>query len=130
MRQPVKPTSPPTWEPRMKTNKILTLATALLLGCSASVMAQTSDSSAGGTGRHAVNSASSAPGRFVSPSPTVLIFDSGLGGLTVHREVAAARPDARLIYAADDAAFPYGPMEESKLVARVLAVVGALIEQH
>jgi glutamate racemase len=66
----------------------------------------------------------------VSPSPTILIFDSGLGGLTVHREVAAARPDARLIYAADDAAFPYGPMEEGKLVARVLAVVGALIEQH
>jgi len=66
----------------------------------------------------------------VSPSPTILIFDSGLGGLTVHREVAAARPDASLIYAADDAAFPYGPMEESKLVARVLAVIGALVEQH
>jgi glutamate racemase len=63
-------------------------------------------------------------------TPTILIFDSGLGGLTVHREVAAARPDARLIYAADDAAFPYGPMEEGKLVARVLAIVGALIEQH
>jgi glutamate racemase len=66
----------------------------------------------------------------VSPSPTILIFDSGLGGLTVHREVAAARPDARLIYAADDEAFPYGPMEESKLVARVLAVIAALTAQH
>jgi glutamate racemase len=66
----------------------------------------------------------------VSPSPTILIFDSGLGGLTVHREVAAVRPDVRLVYAADDAAFPYGPMEESKLVARVTAVIGALIGQH
>jgi glutamate racemase len=66
----------------------------------------------------------------VSPSPTILIFDSGLGGLTVHREVAAARPDARLVYAADDAAFPYGPMEESKLVTRVTAVFGALIRQY
>jgi glutamate racemase len=66
----------------------------------------------------------------VSPSPTVLIFDSGLGGLTVHREVAAARPDARLIYAADDAAFPYGPMQESKLIARVTAVIGALLGQY
>jgi glutamate racemase len=66
----------------------------------------------------------------VSPSPTVLIFDSGLGGLTVHREVAAARPDARLIYAADDAAFPYGPMEEGKLIARVTAVIDALIGQY
>ena len=62
--------------------------------------------------------------------PTILIFDSGLGGLTVHREVAAARPDVRLIYAADDAAFPYGPMQESKLVPRVCAVIGALIESH
>ena len=63
-------------------------------------------------------------------APTILIFDSGLGGLTVHREVAATRPDLMLIYAADDEAFPYGPMEEGKLVTRVLAVVGALIEQH
>jgi glutamate racemase len=66
----------------------------------------------------------------VSSSPIILIFDSGLGGLTVHREVAGARPDAELIYAADDGAFPYGPMEEGKLVARVLAVVGALIGQY
>ena len=66
----------------------------------------------------------------MSPSPTVLIFNSGLGGLTVHREVAAARPDARLIYAADDAAFPYGPMEEGKLIARVTAVIGALIGKY
>jgi glutamate racemase len=66
----------------------------------------------------------------VSPSTTILIFDSGLGGLTVHREVAVARPDAQLIYAADDAAFPYGPMQEGKLVARVRAVIGTLIEEH
>src|SRR5436190_22877808 len=66
----------------------------------------------------------------VTDTPTILVFDSGLGGLTVFREVAAARPDAQFIYAADDAAFPYGPMEESKLVARVLAVIGALIESH
>src|SRR5262245_46962772 len=45
------------------------------------------------------------------PAPTVLVFDSGLGGLTVFREVARARPDARVIYAADDALFPYGQIE-------------------
>ncbi len=28
-------------------------------------------------------------------SPTILVFDSGLGGLTVFREIAAARPDAQ-----------------------------------
>src|SRR5215207_4619341 len=61
---------------------------------------------------------------------TILVFDSGLGGLTVHREVAAARPDARLIYVADDAFFPYGSHPEDVLIARVLAVMEELIAAH
>jgi glutamate racemase len=63
-------------------------------------------------------------------APTILVFDSGLGGLTVFREIVRARPDARLIYAADDALFPYGQVEESRLVARVLAVMEGLIAHH
>jgi glutamate racemase len=59
--------------------------------------------------------------------PTILVFDSGLGGLTVHREVVRARPDARYVYAADDAGFPYGRLEETALVARVVAVMDRLI---
>jgi len=58
---------------------------------------------------------------------TILIFDSGLGGLTVHREVAAARPDADCVYVADDAAFPYGAKKEGELVARIVALMGELI---
>ena len=38
--------------------------------------------------------------------PTILVFDSGLGGLTVFREVVKARPDARFLYVADDAFLP------------------------
>ena len=45
-------------------------------------------------------------------SPAILVFDSGVGGLTVFREIARARPDARFVYAADDALFPYGKMPE------------------
>jgi glutamate racemase len=60
--------------------------------------------------------------------PTILVFDSGLGGLTVHREVARARPDAELIYAADDAGFPYGARAETELVERVLAVMENLLD--
>ncbi len=60
-------------------------------------------------------------------SPTILVFDSGLGGLTVFREIAAARPDANFIYAADDEFFPYGMHSEATLTARVLAVLGRLI---
>ncbi len=58
---------------------------------------------------------------------TILVFDSGLGGLTVYREVAAARPQADFVYVADDAAFPYGAIAEPALVARVLGLMGELI---
>jgi glutamate racemase len=58
---------------------------------------------------------------------TILVFDSGLGGLTVLSEIARVRPEARLIFAADDAAFPYGRLEERELIERVRDVVGALI---
>ena len=61
---------------------------------------------------------------------TILIFDSGLGGLTVYREVAAARPHADFVYVADDAAFPYGALKEPALVARVVALMGDLIAKH
>jgi glutamate racemase len=60
----------------------------------------------------------------------ILIFDSGLGGLTVHREVAAARPQADIVYVADDAAFPYGDKEETALVRHVVALMGELIVAH
>jgi glutamate racemase len=54
----------------------------------------------------------------------ILVFDSGLGGLTVLREIAKARPDAPLAYVADDAAFPYGRLTDDVLVERVATVVG------
>src|SRR5712691_8740210 len=66
----------------------------------------------------------------MSDALTILVFDSGLGGLTVHREVAKARPDARLVYAADDAFFPYGGHGEAELVTRVVAVMDGLIATH
>ncbi len=63
----------------------------------------------------------------MSRGPKILVFDSGLGGLTVCVEVARLLPDAQIIYAADDAAFPYGELREDALVARVLAVMHQLI---
>ena len=65
-----------------------------------------------------------------SPSPTILVFDSGLGGLTVLREVVAARPDAHYVYVADDAFFPYGDHGEDQLIARVVPLFGELIDRH
>jgi glutamate racemase len=66
----------------------------------------------------------------VASAATILVFDSGLGGLTVFRETARARPNARYIYIADDAFFPYGAHSEAKLVERVCALMGELIAAH
>lgn len=70
------------------------------------------------------------PAVMPSPVPTILVFDSGLGGLTVFSEVLKARPDARFVYAGDDAAFPYGRLGEKALTARVLAVMERLIDLY
>ena len=62
--------------------------------------------------------------------PTILVFDSGLGGLTVLREIVRARPDAHYVYVADDAFFPYGHHGEAEIIARVVPLVGELIAAH
>ena len=65
-----------------------------------------------------------------SRRPKILVFDSGLGGLTVYAEVAKLCPDCDLSYAADDAGFPYGAWREPDLVARIVTVIGNLIGDH
>jgi glutamate racemase len=60
-------------------------------------------------------------------NPTILVFDSGLGGLTVHAEIVKALPDAHYIYVADDAAFPYGRLPPEVCADRVVAVIGHMI---
>jgi glutamate racemase len=59
----------------------------------------------------------------------ILLFDSGMGGLTVARSVRHELPFAHLVYSADNAAFPYGAWEEQALVERILLVMGTLIER-
>jgi glutamate racemase len=66
----------------------------------------------------------------VASPPTILVFDSGLGGLTVLREIVAARADAHYVYVADDAFFPYGHHGEDEIIARVVPLVGELIAAH
>ena len=63
-------------------------------------------------------------------NPTIIVFDSGLGGLTVYRAIARARPDARYVYAADDALFPYGAIAEERLIARALDLMERLVAEH
>jgi glutamate racemase len=63
-------------------------------------------------------------------APTIVVFDSGLGGLTVYREVAKLRPDARYVYCADDACFPYSDQDEATLTQRVLEVMGRIVTRY
>lgn len=55
----------------------------------------------------------------------ILVFDSGLGGLTVFKEIRRLRPEARFTYCADDAVFPYGGLAPEIVLARVSDVLAA-----
>ncbi|MEJ8574275.1 glutamate racemase [Microbaculum marinum] len=59
--------------------------------------------------------------------PRIVVFDSGLGGLSVLTEVRKARPDADIAYVADTAGFPYGGRQDGEVVRRVLAVFERIV---
>jgi glutamate racemase len=58
----------------------------------------------------------------------ILVFDSGVGGLSILQEIHRKIPAANLVYACDNQAFPYGTKEEDELVARVDSVLKALFD--
>lgn len=60
---------------------------------------------------------------------TILVFDSGIGGLSVLREVRVLMPQKPVVYVADDAAFPYGDWDEEPLQERMVGLFGDLIER-
>ncbi len=62
----------------------------------------------------------------IQAAPRALVFDSGLGGLTVAREMRKRTPQLELIYYADNAFFPYGSRTEQELLARVVERISAL----
>ena len=64
------------------------------------------------------------------PRPTVLVFDSGVGGLSVYDEIRHLLPDLHYIYAFDNVAFPYGEKSEEFIVERVVAIVTAVQERY
>ncbi|SEQ08117.1 glutamate racemase [Faunimonas pinastri] len=64
-----------------------------------------------------------------TPKP-ILIFDSGVGGLSVLRAIRNKLPEQDLVYVADDAAFPYGNWEEGALVQHIVELMGGLIARH
>jgi glutamate racemase len=63
----------------------------------------------------------------INRAPRILVFDSGLGGLSVLGEISKRQPAADIVYVADDVGFPYGAWAEGALVDHVSALMGDLI---
>lgn len=63
-------------------------------------------------------------------SRPILFFDSGVGGLSIVAPARVALPDARFVYAADSAGFPYGTRAEAEIAGRVPALLGRLAERY
>jgi len=60
----------------------------------------------------------------------LLIFDSGVGGLSVLAAIRLALPRAPIVYAADSAGFPYGTRSAAEIAAHLPALIGRLAERY
>ena len=59
----------------------------------------------------------------------ILVFDSGVGGLSILQALQQTLPACEYIYASDNRAFPYGTKSAAFLIERVHNVLQALIEK-
>lgn len=57
------------------------------------------------------------------------VFDSGLGGLTVVREIFKQSPDAQVVYFGDTARTPYGTKSEETIIKYALEDADFLVKQ-
>lgn len=65
----------------------------------------------------------------MEPSSPILFFDSGVGGLSVLAPTRALLPTVPVVYAADNAGFPYGKRTDAELASRVPALLGRMVER-
>lgn len=63
------------------------------------------------------------------PDAPILVFDSGIGGLSVLRPILDLLPQAPLVYACDYKGLPYGEKSEAEVATRVSALLGRLVER-
>lgn len=61
---------------------------------------------------------------------SIVIFDSGLGGISVYHEVKKLLPQYNYIYAFDNGGYPYGEKSESFIIERVEQIITAILVQH
>ena len=62
------------------------------------------------------------------PITNILVFDSGVGGLSIVGEIQQQIPQASICFASDNEGFPYGTKSEGELINRVHLVMQNLVE--
>ncbi|NOH81868.1 glutamate racemase [Vibrio sp. RE86] len=60
----------------------------------------------------------------------ILIFDSGVGGLSVYKEIERKLPHLEYLYIFDNEAYPYGELEHDTLIKRVERLVTGFVDTH
>jgi len=65
----------------------------------------------------------------ITKRPRVLVFDSGVGGLSISREIIARTEGIELHYLSDNSAFPYGEKTTEELIQRASHVLLSACEQ-
>lgn len=68
--------------------------------------------------------------KMIAPAAPILVFDSGIGGLSVLAKIQKALPLAPIVYSADYAGLPYGEKSEIEVATRVCAFLGRLSERY
>ncbi len=66
----------------------------------------------------------------VNESAPIIVFDSGVGGLSVLGHIRERLPTAPIVYVADNAGYPYGIKTEAEIAARVPALLGRIAERY
>lgn len=61
---------------------------------------------------------------------SILIFDSGVGGLSILKHIKAKLPYAHIDYLADHAAYPYGEKKEDWLINRCQKLINTMVKKQ
>lgn len=61
---------------------------------------------------------------------TILMFDSGVGGLSVFQDIKARIPNLSCTYIFDNQAYPYGELPQEELISRTCQYVTQFIESN
>lgn len=81
-------------------------------------------------GRLPLHRTASISAGMIAPDAPILVFDSGIGGLSVLAKIQMVLPTAPIIYSADYAGLPYGEKSEIEVATRVCAFLGRLSERY